>query len=87
MGPVFLEVSYSCSSKNGTSSHKVNATTREEEQREPIQCFYEPLSTEKYKPGKYLTVSGLSEIEQRLRSLKSMIQALTNPQAFAPTFF
>jgi hypothetical protein len=65
--------------------HKVNATTQEEEQREPIQCFYEPLS-DPDKPGKYLTVSGLSEIEQRLRSLKSMIQALTHLQAFAPSF-
>lgn len=54
--------------------------------REPIRCFYEPLPNPD-KPGKYLTVSGLPEIEQRLRSLRTMIEALTRPQAFAPSLF
>ena len=54
--------------------------------REPIRCFYEPLP-DPDKPGKYLTVSGLPEIEQRLHSLRTMIGALSRPQAFAPSLF
>jgi hypothetical protein len=64
---------------------KISASgTEEEEQGDVIRCFYEPFP-DPARPGKYLTVSGLPEVEQRLRSLKAMIQALARPQAFAPS--
>ncbi len=65
---------------------EMDASGMAEEYREPIRCFYEPLP-DPDKPGKYLAVSGLPEIEQRLHSLKAMVHALTRPQAFAPSLF
>jgi pPIWI RE three-gene island domain Z len=63
-----------------------SATKDKEVSREVIRCSYEPLP-DPNRPGKYLTVSGLPEIEQRLHSLRAMIHALTKPQAFAPSLF
>jgi hypothetical protein len=54
------------------------------QQQGRICCFYDPLPNPSA-PGKYLHVSGFEEPEQRLRSLRTMIDVLTRPQAFRPS--
>lgn len=51
-----------------------------------VQCFYEPLP-DPSAPGKYLHVSGYEEPERRMRSLRAMVDALTQPQGYQPSKF
>ena len=54
------------------------------QQQGRISCSYDPLP-DPGAPGKYLHVSGFEEPEQRLRSLRTMLDVLTHSQAFRPS--
>jgi hypothetical protein len=51
-----------------------------------VQCFYDPLP-DPSAPGKYLHVSGHKEPERRIRSLRSVVDALIRPQGFRASMF
>jgi hypothetical protein len=51
-----------------------------------ITCHFHPLLDPSV-PGKFLHVSGHSDPERRIRSLREMVEALARPQGFQASFF